>query len=474
MQITTRRAGIPDVALKSLSILMVLAFLWACLSYTARNSHFYEDDLQNIYLAYSLPFWSYLTLPIDVHVVPLHRLLNLVLVTFWPYNFHAVLAVFGAFYLASVYLLWKVLDLLAPSRWTPLIVVVFSCNGLILHQFMWVPAALHRLPYVLLSLLSIYCYLRYRDGNRRGFLLGSVLCSVLAVGFYAKAILIPGYLLAIELCLSWRKGLGAARRYLPGLLMLCLSVIYVAWYELFSPALRFGPQPQLGMALEIANGFFRETASVSLAGRLWHPGIAAYAAWMAWGLMVVFSVMRQRTSAVVWLVLIAVLYANFLTISATGRGQIFGVSLVLAPRYYYEVSFLLGIFVALALRSDDVPGQPRPWDKSIIAAVLVVVLFPVYGYYQTKADAKGAQGASQKMANRFFSKLISELDELPDQSPLYFVEGEAPQYVFGVLLNIRMPYSHIVPIRKPNAVFVERAKAEYEVEPSGHVVRIIH
>jgi hypothetical protein len=465
------RRWIGPVGLKCVCLLMLLVFLWLCLGYSARNSHFYGDDLVNNYLAYRLPFWSSLLTPIDVHVVPMHRLVNYLLTHIEPYDFRLALGVLAVCYLAGFHLLLKVLDQLLDSPWNPLVALVFWCNGLVLHQFMWWSSGLHRLPYILLALLAIHAYLRYRqDGGWKPMLL-CTLSITAALGFYAKAILIPGYLLAIELCLSWRQGLAVARRYIPGLVLVVLSAAYVAWYELFSPALRMAQASDPWLAVKIASAFLRETFPESFGAR-YTDGIATWLACLAWAVLLAYSLLRARSRAVVWLVLIAVLYANYLVITGPARGQFFGTALATVMRYYFELGFLLAIFLTLALAPERAVSTPP--IAAFALAISLSVAFPLYGYHQARAEIAATYGKEFKKNHRFIKSLSQALAKLPDDRPLRFVDSNVPPYVYGAFLNIGLPYSKVVSVLKPNVEFVERNRARYEFGPEGQILDVAH
>lgn len=218
-------------------------------------SYFREEDFDTMWLASVLPFDELLLLGIDEHFVPLHRLVSYVLYELAPMDFGAALLVLFGFQLLGVIYLYRVLKVVETSHISvsgselpeP---ITAATNGLLLNRieswvllglyctyvylgvlFLWFTAGLHRLPYIAASLIAMYHYLRYRHGRR---LLDSLICfaaTLCGFGFFTKGVLIPVYLLALELCF-WKNTTAPARRTNFKLLgaLLALSVCYlVAW-----------------------------------------------------------------------------------------------------------------------------------------------------------------------------------------------------------------------------------------------------
>lgn len=455
-----------------LVVSMVVMFTWWTARFTLANSYFIADDYDHFQLAGALPFEEFLLTPIDVHFVPLHRLFSYLLLKLAPLNFSLAVWLLIAFQLASLLMLYRVLEKIRKGPWNPPLVLLCACNSALLHLIIWWSAGIHRLPYVLLTLVSLFFYLRYRERQRPIELIGCFLSAMIALGFYSKAVLIPFYVLALEFCLSWREALKAWRRYVPGAVLLLLSLAYVGWYLKFAPVQRSDVSTSPDVALEITVAFFRVLMNLVLLRELSQWGLVEALVVLFWSALILVTCLRKRENVIYWLALLGVLALNFLLIAGSSRGQLLGAFLAGALRYYYEVFFLAAIFLCLIL--NPVPNESRGaaqrvQSKTWSAAVLMFCLiYPLAAYHAAKEAFAHTTGPVHKQASRYMRTLLASLDALPAGS-VQVAEGDLPLYVYGDWLKIAKPYSQILPLRYPNMRFVPHEQAQYEIDPQGQV-----
>lgn len=454
----------------SLVGLLILSFAWATARYALRNSYFIGDDYDHFQLIGSMSFLQYLLTPIDVHFVPLHRLFSWLLLQLAPLNFDLAVLVLVAFQLASTFMLALLLRRLRPGPWNVTLLVLFACNSVLLPLLVWWSAGIHRFPYVLLSITCLYFYLGYREQRRWRDLVGSWICLVLAFGFYSKAVLIPVYVLSLEFCLSWRLGFAVLRRYMVGLSMLLAVAVYIGWYVLYAPVLRLQGASSITVALDITLAFLRTLADVMA---LQQPGPWNWRGALVlagWVLAILVTCRGRRENLIYWLVLLALVGLNFVMISSSSRGQLFGTKLAMTPRYYFEMLFIPVIFLCLILNPPE-PGRSGAGRRQRYAGVLAVglaVLYPPFAYQASKAQFTES-GVVYKQTHRYMKRLLSGLDELPPDRPVRIAEGNLPLYVYGDWLHVYKPFTAVLPLRYPNLEFVPRDRAQYEIDQDGLV-----
>ncbi|HMJ14911.1 MAG TPA: hypothetical protein VK524_26040, partial [Polyangiaceae bacterium] len=217
--LTSSRATVLALTASVLGISVI--FSSAVLVLIHGNSHFVGDDLIALAMTHSMSFHEFVIEPINEHFVPLHRAITYVANLLAPGNFAIALLVLYAFQAVSMLYVYRTLLLLesrmhmAPwvanrsgERLRPLeepvywlLFGLFCVNVYLGPLYMWWTAGLHRLPFIAFSCIAVYYYLRFRFSGGGG---SAVLCSagvVLALGFYSKAMLLPWYLVGLEICL---------------------------------------------------------------------------------------------------------------------------------------------------------------------------------------------------------------------------------------------------------------------------------
>lgn len=171
--------------------LILIVFTAQVAGFCAANAHYVYDDWDHLAKAHMQDVWTYLTGPIDLHVAPLHRLFSLAASRLIPVDFALAAWFLGGLHLLVSVLLYLTLQTINPHRYNLYITVVLSVSKTLIDQNAWWSSALHRLPYVALTLGAILCYVRFHRSRKPVFYVAALLLYVAAFGFYSKAILIP-------------------------------------------------------------------------------------------------------------------------------------------------------------------------------------------------------------------------------------------------------------------------------------------
>lgn len=451
----------------------LVLFTLALALFVREHSHFIADDYDHFIQAGQLPLVQLLSTPIDVHYVPLHKLFSALILRLAPLNFDLALGVMLGFHGLSIWLLHRLLQSVSKSPVNLLIVLLYGGNPFLVHPLIWWSSGIHRFPYVLLCLVSLYAYMHYRRSGRAWHLGGSCLAFLLAFGFYSKAILIPLYVLGLELCLGAHGDRRALQRFAPGALMLLVSLGYGFWYLHFAPVMEQGPTPDLLLVGEIVLLNFKVMAGVLSLHQHDAPGLVLnLGLLLAVLLALLHSLSCTRRAAWVWLVLLACVALNFAMVAASGRGQMFGRYLVLALRYYWEVTFLIALFGGLLLSLRRRRQPPRVGLRHWLALGLCLVYIGTLawvGRIHVLVQYESTHGATA----RYMTRLLADLDRLPTDRPLLVAQGDFPSHVYGSFLNFfdtRLPLEKVLPLRYRQLRMVPPAEADYRVDEHGALV----
>lgn len=342
---------------------LLLLYCAAVGAVVAEYTFFFSDDFNNLRLARTLPLSKYLLHPIDVHFVPFHRLFFWLLQRLAPLRYEVAVAALLACHALTLVVFARMLDLIRPSRLNPFLVVLYTANIFFAVPLGWLTSGVHRFPFLLFTLLSLYGAMRFAvAGGLVRFLL-SVAAGAVALGFYAKALLLPAYLFGLALCLIGHPVIRAPRM-LP---IAAVEGLVAAGYVLYCQA-NVGHMPAdlppwrgvydvtRAMLSIFTHGLLAlrfDTQAVP-SGWIFLPGLAA-AAWTTW---------RAPRNAVVWSIAAAwfVLNAFLLTL---GRGFAFGIWATLVYRYYFEMVFFALIAAKLAVTNIQALGHTPAWATRV-------------------------------------------------------------------------------------------------------------
>lgn len=420
------------------AVVIVVQSTWVAVI-AAGTSDYFGDDIWLFYQSRTLPIFRYFTATIDVHPVPLHRVLDYFVCRLVPMHFGAAVGfLLGVHWLSLIFLYAS----LQALKKTPANAVLAAWYGTYVYLgtvFSWWTAAAHRIPAICLTMVGVFAFVRYRRTHTPGSAAAVILSFLGALGFFEKAALVPIVLMGVELAL-WPRTPRADRivhaRLLGGLLVLACAY-YFLWRAAVGPSwshLYLTPS-----TLILFTGLGWKVLAASFAGFTFKkPWIG-----IALGLsMVAFTVYRARWNAVVWLVAAAVLSVS---LASTGfshiRTSLLGLLLpVVNHRYYPDVMAVAVIFAAIAwhfaleapVPTDgwlDALGRSfSGWRGGVLAAVVMsVTAARALDTYRTLAPNLYAP------IHRYMSELRRGLADVPPGSmPLRIQEGRVPDALSGL------------------------------------------
>lgn len=455
-------------------------FALAAAAVAGGNSHFFRDDFAGFFLARSQPFWRILATPIDVHFVPLHRLVNQLVYSLAPLDFDVALAVLVAFHALAVATLYATLRALKDAPSNTVLVFLYATNVYLGVLFLWWTAGLHRLPYVALALVTLYHYLAYRRTARARSVVVAWLCFVAALGFYTKAALIPAVMLGMEICLLRETAPGQLRK---NGRVIAAFVATSALYVLLARSLIASQFSQLhlepGFLLEFELRSFAVLAA-GVFGDVSRPWVAPanfifMGAWLAFA---AYTIARAPWNAVVWAVAITLVALNFGVVAVSQRTVRYGLSLAATPRYYFELMFIVVLFVAMALhnlpaRSPIAALARHPGRRlamTLVASGMLLALAVVsFAHFESLLETRRYR--RNRDAKVFVDNLRADLDALRrrPQGEFAFVDGLVPSYLTGKSADHVRRYSKFLGIFGFEARFDPAASTLYAITEQGEV-----
>jgi hypothetical protein len=429
---------------------MLLAFFSALTVFIRHSSHFIADDFDHFSEILTRSFSELLRTPIDVHFVPFHQLESFLIFTLAPLNFDVALGLMISGWVASVFLLHRILRRLVSIRAAWLITLLIGASPVWIHTLIWWSSAAHRIPYLVLQAAAILSYLRFRECQRRCDGLLCATMQILALGFYVKAILFPVILAALELCLAFQ----ARKLSRPGLKLLvgmvAISAVYVIWYLFFAPVMRISMGLGAFETLLGAIKLFLRLGGLLLLLPIDH----AWSAWVSgifWTTLVGLLVWRKPSSVVPIVFLAVLLLINYgLTIS--GRGGLMLGFPIAAMRYYVDELVVIAVFVALIVRSvpsTSISIQNSLRQKLVLSLMLIIVIgYPVSAYFSNRTLFVKAY-ANHQRTHDFMVNLGRSLKEASTQPmPPMILDADFPSFAYGFMgsrKSIAEIFGHVYP-----------------------------
>ena len=389
----------------------------------AAGGDYFADDFLNARIAHDMGFTrDYLMLNVFGHLAPAMRLVDWLTVRYLPFDYRLTLAISVTVYALTLVALFRLLRAVAgPSRWTPLLVLLYGVSPLWLVSVFWW-AGINALAANLFVIVALDGYVRYRDRRRARHLVQCAVAFGIALLFYEKAALLPVYAALLDVLLLSRGGLrdmarGLLRAWPLWLVMLAVAGAFLGVY-LHGHYLASGAHPGARTMLRFLGlawgrglvpdlvggplGFDWAFTGASL-GRPAPPGWLIAVGQLVVAVVVVAGVRRRRTAWRAWLFLALAFAAGMAMI---GWGRLAGGDLAIAQdtRYLFDSMFL--VFVALAavfLQPADAPAaaarprRVRVPARAGVAAGLAAVAVVVLGAGVSTADAAshwtGSQGS---------------------------------------------------------------------------------
>lgn len=454
--------------------LVTAVFTAALLVHSALTGCFYGDDLTTFRHALGPSLLRAAFIPLGSQIVPLHRAVTFLVYFAAPMEWAVVVVMLGAFHVAGIALLYRVLELLRPSRANPVVVALYATHPLAGLQFTWFSSGLTRAPYVAFSLLAVLSYLRVSRRSRGRDVVLVLLSVLLAFGFYSKAVLIPLYCVGVDYAARGRSAFEDRRCLRLAAAMLALSLAVIAVTRHFQD---WGSRT-MNLDLAYQAFFLKRASNVFLHGLVDLPqtyGNYRPTPWVP-ALFLAISIgtsIRVRGAYRAWIAMALLVAANLTIVGTSNRTILWGEYIPFELRHFYELSFvvaLLGGVVVHAFPRDGAEARwaslPRRRAAMAVAGTALLITHAVVSY---RAFERVAPLFSEARACRFLSNLSRGLARVPREPTPRFEDGQFPLFLDGLDFSFRM-YSELLPVLQFHAEFAP--KGDYRVTDQGDVVRI--
>lgn len=333
---------------KLLLSIIPLMFSVAALSYAINNSWFLGQDFDHLVLLQSTDFITYLLTSIDIHFpLPLHRLACWLLFDVASMNYSLATFLLIATHLASAWYLYKILYTLKPALLATVLATIYSVNFYVLDLFTWWSAGLHRFPYLLLSFIACHHILRLTESGRvLNHLTVIVAAQIIALGFFEKAVFIPIYL-AIVLAAQF-----VIKNTLPNKSQLTAAAITLAISSIY---FLVSPRPDQSLpdihSASIAGSKFLAAYLQSILPSSYNKSLDMYV--LAAYLSIAILAAIKNPKLIIFIAMIAAaICANIIPIAYSSRVTLFGTDVLLIHRYFFDMVFILIIFIYVILSAS--------------------------------------------------------------------------------------------------------------------------
>jgi len=298
----------------------------------------------------------------------------------------------------------------------------------------------------------------------------AVIAFVIGCGFYIKMVLVPFYLGVYGLAVTgfaigtWRRALRLPIFLTGG------SVIYFLAYSYFVHPAHAG----LLLALQISGeyllallgnliGFTLDTQFIQVAGlfNTWTIGVISL--WLG---IILVTAWRNKRVAVYWLLLVGVVFLDFLPIARSDRSVFFTDIVPYSVRYHADALVIVAVMlliIAAALTRHEVACRQK---ARIILAIGTVSLYTVAMLINLRSDSNHRALMFSTFGHAYMHNLRKGLQKIHEAQPS-FVTTPAP---IGLDWAGNMPTSdRLVLLFRPEAKF-DPMYGDYRVLMDGHVV----
>ncbi|RDI99451.1 hypothetical protein DVT68_00895 [Dyella solisilvae] len=480
--------------------------------YILRHCDFNNDDLDNFLLMRRMALWPFLLTPTDVHFVPGHRLLTWLVYHLAPMNFGVAVAVLMAFHVGTLVYLNRICRLLALERGGQVIVGLYAVSCLVAFGLIWWAHAQHRAPYVFLGMVAVFHYLAWLRRGGRSHIAIAAICTVLAMAFYEKAVLIPVHMLVFGWLTRERPwGRDALRLAAPPLALLCVSALYVVLYiRLNQPGLADQVIQIRSLKMAVLAQYINQPAELEKLRAMrplllrWHlfllscrteleflkqmlgavTGLSSEGnrdlplgglgprGWLALclaGAFASFSVWKFPRTWVVLLGLPLVLALDFAPIAFSSRGTLLGFQTAHFERFLYEEWHIVALFAVawwhcVLSTNPEFKNGRLAWSAALagVAAYGVINAVNLHATGHSQWSMLWFMNQSHDYAHNLRAGLSSI-----DESRPSFVNSDVPKCMS--LLQLVKDTRTLLPLYRPDARF-DAPDAAYRVAPDGRIV----
>lgn len=429
----------------------IVGFQAAWFAVLTARGWFFNDDFtfmgQSVGRSLS---WSYLTLPVNVHLAPGLRLAYWLSVHYEHLHYWPSVVWRVALQMIATVLLYRLLVRLTRSVRGSLIVTAgYAFSPLLLPAMVYLAAAINQLPSQLFLLVALHCCLNY-DRDRKRKRRWALLCglSLVAAACFWEKTAIDGALIIVVLRLGWLTS-GSLRHRVGS-----LARDVVGWVAILGPLAVFfgyflthdyGASAQhlsLARDLHLAWGQWSRSLFPGVIGGPWHwfalnqvynsvadpPRAVVVLGQAAFVVLLVVGWLRTRwLGLLAWSLPLLTVFVGEALIGA-GRFSLLGVFITLDYHYAADLAVPTAIAIALACfgpraresAAATAPAMPRvrhsarrlrtPIALVLAAAVLVTAAL---------SDLRWVNRFEMDGAHRYVGNLLAGVSHLPPSSSVY-------------------------------------------------------
>jgi hypothetical protein len=412
-----------------LTLAYTLLLVWFCF----HNGALRGDDLIFFADARRRSFPAFITEPMDVHAVPLHRAVTYLVPQLGRPRYEALLVCMAVVHVVGLVLLYRALQAFAPNPVNAAATFWYASFVDLGSVFLWWTAALHRLPYVTLSALALYAYARFRR-ERSAAWAACVVGSVIgALGFFEKGIFTAVMLGAIEAALFFETDSHDRRGnwlLIGGLALVC-AVHFTVWRAAVGSSWS-------AMVIDAASVWPYALASfhMLLSGTVGRVLEWVWPAIALWVLLASVTIRRAPRTALLWGTGFLVVTASLLSTGiSVPRLQAWGMLLpYYCHRYYPDVMFNVVVFSALVWQRAfpsgawALRGRRSRWLSATSAMMAMTALMLVS--IKSSFRLMRTQYADTLQTKRYVDNVMAGMDALEEKrQPLVFVDGTLPTFI---------------------------------------------
>ena len=436
-------------------VVMQATFLAVVMS----RAWFLSDDLENFGLAHDNGLTlKYLRIGIFGHFAPGHRLLDWFVFNYWPLDWRAPALMTITMLLATSWVLYRIVRLLAPTEsWPTLLIALFAFSPAVSGTVTWWAALGHSVPAMLFVSIATLVALRF---SRTPTFADAVVFGVALAGgllFYEKTALAPLGIAALIWATHDQRGVRAmtqlVRRCVP-LVGIC-AVLLGAWaIEIKTGNYDQGlPSPTPGnwwqwFTRMVTAGPFASGAGVN--SNAYHGAVRdtlLFLAGTATILVVTVSIVRFRGAWRAW-VFFGLAFFPGILLTAYGRAALFGPGTASDPHYLTELAPALVLALVVAFtrpRRARSPVRPSTGGRSRRVNLVMIALVPVL-LVSAVSGVRAADNSAGPANRRYFDNLerSSSALHLSDRPGRYTVlNGDVP---FRVVPTAFAPYNQVAEV----------------------------
>lgn len=463
------------------SFVVALGYTAAVVVFVMSHCYFYGDDFSGFLFSRTEHFRAYLMYGIGGQVVPLARLLDAAFFAVAGLSYGAAVTALVLLHLVGIAYLYRTLSLLGRSPVNAVLTALYAC-----YVYTWVPlgwwiAGIERMPFMALTAMATFHSVRHEQTGKRRHLVATSVFTVLALGFYSKAVLLPLCLVGLDVArvplgeLRARFRTFAVRWVTAAGLFAIMMLCWVLEHRAPGIPLR---APNHGVLYD-----FMKSGLVAYAhGAFALPMTATSHSTRAvvpvlWLLVIGYTCYRAPRAAIAWLVLFAMVFSNLLVIGLSNRVAMFGAKLAFEIRYYWELWFFSILLVGVVLK--ELPGTtaearwvlsaPKGATQGAVGALLVSYALLAYRQFST---ATLSESDPLTKSRAYVTTLSADLKRLNSpEAPLKLTDDYLPMYILGLDLTC-VQQSQLLFLMKQRVMYSLPGKAEYRITPEGHVVPV--